>query len=132
MSRTVVVNRRREMFDVYIGRGSVFGNPFSHLRTKMIGVIPVGSRAEAIRRHREWLLESSKDPSKIRVQTHVLRSLGQLRGKILGCYCAPLPCHGDLLAALADRPKLVEAWLAGEIVRADVYLGLEADASKWI
>ena len=30
--------------------------------------------------------------------------LGELRGKRLACYCAPLPCHGDVLAALADAP----------------------------
>ena len=26
----------------------------------------------------------------------------QLRGKVLGCHCKPLPCHGDYLAALAN------------------------------
>ena len=30
MNETVVVNRRREREDVYVGRGSVWGNPFSH------------------------------------------------------------------------------------------------------
>jgi hypothetical protein len=27
----------------------------------------------------------------------------ELKGKTLGCWCKPLPCHGDLLAELADR-----------------------------
>jgi len=26
-----------------------------------------------------------------------------LRGKILGCYCAPLACHGDILARIANE-----------------------------
>lgn len=26
----------------------------------------------------------------------------ELKGKILGCWCAPLPCHGDTLAELAN------------------------------
>lgn len=30
----------------------------------------------------------------------------ELRGKTLGCYCAPLPCHGDLLTWLSEGHKL--------------------------
>jgi hypothetical protein len=26
----------------------------------------------------------------------------ELRGKVLGCWCAPLPCHGHVLACIAD------------------------------
>jgi hypothetical protein len=26
-----------------------------------------------------------------------------LRGKILGCWCKPLDCHGDILKAVADE-----------------------------
>jgi hypothetical protein len=26
----------------------------------------------------------------------------ELKGKSLGCWCKPLPCHGDVLAELAD------------------------------
>lgn len=121
---TLVVNRRNETYDVYIGRGSLFGNPFSHLKSQVIGVIVVASRAEAIARHREWLFEQSKDPSSIALQTQVLRQVHTLRDKRLGCYCDPLPCHGHLLAALADRPKLVDAWLDGIINRAELEIGL--------
>jgi hypothetical protein len=28
-----------------------------------------------------------------------------LRGRVLGCHCAPLPCHGDVLARLADASR---------------------------
>lgn len=27
----------------------------------------------------------------------------ELKGKILGCWCAPLPCHGDVLAEIANQ-----------------------------
>jgi hypothetical protein len=26
-----------------------------------------------------------------------------LKDKVLGCYCAPLPCHGDVLVKLANE-----------------------------
>jgi len=36
-------------------------------------------------------------------QPQLLERLPELRGKALGCSCAPLRCHGDHLAALANR-----------------------------
>lgn len=38
-----------------------------------------------------------------------------LRGKTLICWCAPLPCHGDVLARLADMSQAeYDAWVKGE------------------
>lgn len=72
---------------VYIGRGSKWGNPFR------IG--PDGDRATVIEKYARWL----------RTQHHLLRSLDELRGRDLICFCAPLPCHGDLLLWLANASR---------------------------
>jgi hypothetical protein len=84
MSHLLVVNRRISAFDVYIGRGSKWGNPFR------IG--KDGTRADVIRKYEAWLQE----------QPELLAALHELRGKTLGCFCAPKPCHGDILARLAN------------------------------
>jgi hypothetical protein len=34
-----------------------------------------------------------------------LRALDELRGRDLVCFCAPLPCHGDLLLRLANATR---------------------------
>lgn len=55
---------------------------------------------------------------------HLLREPGLLarvpllRGSVLACWCAPEPCHADVLAQLADAdrgeyPALLEALAAG-------------------
>jgi len=79
---------------VDISRRSALGNPF------MIG--KDGSRADVIATHEVWL----------RGQHHVLRALPALRGQDLVCFCAPLPCHGDLLLRLANgsREELIAWW----------------------
>lgn len=79
---------------VYIGRGSKWGNPFK------IG--EHGDRAEVIAKHEAWL----------RSRHTLLRSLPELRGKDLLCFCAPAACHGDLLMRLANgsREQLVAWW----------------------
>lgn len=79
------VNLRKEAYDIYIGRPSKWGNPFS---------IPEdGSRETVIRRYREYILSRSD----------LLEGLPELKGKRLGCFCHPLPCHGDVLAELVNQ-----------------------------
>jgi hypothetical protein len=80
----------REPHDVYIGRpcrgrpGSVWANPFKVGRD--------GTRAEVIAKYRAMLLG----------RPDLLARLPELRGKVLGCWCKPEACHGDVLAELAD------------------------------
>ncbi|MBI4514499.1 MAG: DUF4326 domain-containing protein [Deltaproteobacteria bacterium] len=82
--KTRVVHCRREPADVFIGRPSKWGSPFHIGRD--------GSRAEVVDKFRQWLIR----------QPLLLRDLRALRGMALGCDCAPEPCHGDVLAELAD------------------------------
>ncbi len=93
---TTVVNKRREDYDVYIGRGSRFGNPHQ------IG--PDGDRDEVIRKFDyDFHTHLLKDPA-------FVRALETLRGRRLGCFCKPARCHGDVLAAyLNGEPRLVFA-----------------------
>lgn len=88
-SRPRVVHCRKEHYDVYIGRGSKWGNPFR------IG--EDGTRAQVIAKYREYLMASPE----------LLAAIPELAGKILGCWCAPKPCHGDVLLELAnDFPEI--------------------------
>lgn len=83
--KTKIVHCQREKYDIYIGRPSRWGNPYS------IGVD--GSRKEVIKKYKKWILNY---PS-------LLNDLEALRGKILGCWCSPKPCHGDVLIELLER-----------------------------
>ncbi len=71
---------------VYIGRGSRWGNPFR------IG--QDGTREEVIEKYREYILHGDG--------RHLQEYVHHLRGKTCVCYCHPQPCHGDVLAQLAD------------------------------
>ncbi len=82
---------------IYVGRGSKWGNPFR------IGAD--GDRANVIAKHEAWL----------RDQHELLRALDELRGYDLVCFCAPQPCHGDLLLRLANatREDRIAWWRGG-------------------
>lgn len=90
-----VVNIRRKGgdADIYIGRPSKWGNPF------VIG--PDGDRETVIKKYEEW----------VRNKPRLMESLTELQGKTLGCFCAPLPCHGDVLVRLvAEQLSLDESF----------------------
>ncbi len=72
---------------VRIDRATRWGNPFVIGRD--------GSRAEVIEKYRERL------SSEIRAGRVPLDDLAALDGRRLACWCAPEPCHGDVLAAVA-------------------------------
>jgi hypothetical protein len=84
--RRMVVHYKIDPYDVFIGRGSPWGNPF------IVGVD--GNRLEVIDKYREMVVG---DPAM------VARIQRELRGKVLGCYCSPLPCHGDVLVEIANQ-----------------------------
>lgn len=88
----LVVDLRKSPYDVYIARGSIWGNPFSHVPSNVRGVIQVPTRAIAIAQYEEHLKRRPR----------LIERLPELRGKVLGCYCAPQPCHGHVLARLAN------------------------------
>ena len=88
-----VYNKRKADYPedaVYVGRPSVFGNPYSHLPNK--GKVQVATREEAIELHRLWLQ---------RIPELIERIRRELQGKDLLCWCAPFACYADTLLRVA-------------------------------
>jgi hypothetical protein len=78
-----VIHCKRARFDIYIGRPSKWGNPF------VIG--KHGTREDVIGKYEAWLM----------TRPELVAALPELKGKVLGCWCAPQACHGDVLVRLA-------------------------------
>ena len=74
---------------VYVGRpmrglpGSIFANPFK-LKCE-------NERAMVLAQYKAWLWNN------IRNGTFTIQQLQELQGKDLVCWCAPKPCHADIL-----------------------------------
>lgn len=100
MTATTVVNLKGHRGDpgyadvVYVGRAlrrggwdlpaSPLANPFRPG--------PDGSRAQVLAEYRAYLLD----------RPDLLALLPALRGRRLGCWCAPERCHAEVIADLAD------------------------------
>lgn len=66
---------------IYIGRGTIYGNEF------IIG--KDGTREEVIAKYKAWFYSRPNIMYLARIE---------LINKTLVCHCAPLPCHGDVIA----------------------------------
>jgi len=106
IGKTIVANvKHPQAGDVYIGRAgrggrtrSLWANPYEQ---DTATTRKDGTRAEVIAKFTEDLLG---DKGRL-AGLDLLARIPELRGKRLVCYCAPLPCHGDILAELANAPK---------------------------
>lgn len=76
---------------VYVGRPTRWGNPF------VIG--KDGDRDEVIRLYRNRMEDFPE---------LILAAQQMLRGKDLVCWCAPAPCHADVLLELANAERISE------------------------
>jgi hypothetical protein len=93
MAEARVVHCQREPYDVYIGRAvprrglaaSKWANPYPLRRES--------DRADVIARFEHEHLAAHPE---------LVAALPEVRGKVLGCWCAPKPCHGDVLVRLAN------------------------------
>ena len=86
---------------VYIGRGSRYGNPFTHRPSLYRDVVYVESREDAVQAYRLWLTDDTVEVPGWRKPTR--EEVRSLRGRKLICFCKPEACHGDVLAELAER-----------------------------
>jgi hypothetical protein len=93
--KTTVVNKHHKVpYDIYIGRGSIWGNPFTDQpegTTKAKYVVE--TREEAIEKYRIYIEENIV----------MIKRLKKLKGKTLACYCKPKQCHGDVLVELIEK-----------------------------
>lgn len=80
----LVVHCKQSRYDVYIGRPSKWGNPFQIGRD--------GDRDEVIAKYTDYIVN----------REDLLAEVHLLSWKVLGCWCRPRACHGDVLATLAD------------------------------
>lgn len=86
-----VLNKSFDYFDagttVYVGRPSVYGNPFK---------IGEYGREGCIRKYEEMLLSSPALMLSVREK---------LKGKNLMCWCSPKACHADVLMKYANEER---------------------------
>lgn len=99
MATVVRLKRRKNEIvqncDVYIGRACYMGG-WKLPQSKWHNPFPIkGNREECLQKYKEYVLSNAD----------LMRDLPELSGKVLGCWCKPERCHGDILVELLHKKK---------------------------
>jgi hypothetical protein len=88
---------------IYIGRSRRYGGPTKWGNPYKIG--KDGTRDEVVAMYEAWLLSpiGYKHEGFPFSNKELMEQIPEIRAKNLGCHCAPLRCHGDLLIKLANN-----------------------------
>jgi hypothetical protein len=84
-----VANKKDGIVGVYVGRGSVLGNPFK-MNTE-------AERARVIQFYRAWLWDRMQEEGPVWQELTRLADLSRTQDLTLVCWCAPKPCHADVI-----------------------------------
>lgn len=103
MGETRVGTVRKDRIDVYVGRGSKWGNPFVRPGAAQRSKYPVREVEDPIAAYE----------AHVRASPDLINALPELRGNVLGCFCvrlgAPMPargeerCHAQVLVRLVEE-----------------------------
>ena len=98
--RMTTVVHKSKPFGVYIGRQysvlpqSPYANPF-HIGKD-------GDRAEVLLKFAEWWYA----PEQVALRA---RARNELPYRVLGCWCKPKACHGDIIAGYVNWREIMES-----------------------
>lgn len=87
-----VVNIKDE-YDIYVGRPSKWGNPYTHLNNNTRAKYIVDNINEAIEKYEEYLIKNKE----------LFNSLHELKYKKIACWCKTKKCHAYILKKYVDE-----------------------------
>jgi len=109
MGKITIVNKKNHIpsdaHDVYIGRGSEFGNPFTHLPKELtLAEYQVSSREEAIAKYEPYFRQQILDNPRLRKElADIIMRVLSGEDINLVCYCKPQACHGDIIKGIIEK-----------------------------
>lgn len=105
MKKRVVHCKGADPWDVYVGRPSVFGNPWSH-KADTLAKFRTKTVEQAVNNFEIWLNGTGFKDVLQEERKRLLERLPELTGKVLACWCDDdKPCHARVLVAKVDSIK---------------------------
>lgn len=116
MDRIIVTHRRKRLghvpgyTEIYIGRPSVYGNPYTHHElANTAAMFKVATRGEAIEKYLDFLDKADKtSPLMVGIADLTNRYRDGENFEFI-CWCAPERCHGDVIKHLIQQAAKPES-----------------------
>lgn len=112
--KVIIINKHHNTIETsdmkifYIGRGSVLGNPFSHLYSTEDKYFCI-DREHTVNEYKTYFIQQFHENKEVRKL--ILEMYNLLKSGVdiyLKCYCAPLACHGEVIKQLLENQKKKE------------------------
>jgi len=115
---------------IYIGRGSVLGNPYTSIKNReTLAQFVVDSRKESIDCFRKYLFECiEKKEEKVCNLLNQIYTLALEKEVCISCYCKPKSCHGDVIKEIIEM-KIKEKSLSYKTtgIQLDIFTQINKD-----
>ena len=104
MSETRVVNLHKEEYEVYIGRpgrgvNGDFGNPVVINEMCLVCYKTHTEKGDTLACYKVYLEARAAADETFRTR------LLSLKGRVLGCFCKPKACHGDIIVTWIEAQE---------------------------
>jgi len=87
----------------YIGRPSILGNPYTHLKGKTLAKFTVETRQKSVEKYREYFEEQMRTNYFFKRMIDIMIEKSKVEDIYLICWCKPLSCHGDIIKEYLER-----------------------------
>lgn len=96
--------------NVYIGRGSVLGNPYTHDGKKSsLARLSFKTREEAISAYKLYFNAMYENDIEFKLTVdNIYEKYKNGEDIYLQCFCKPLPCHGDYIREVLEKRLIKE------------------------
>jgi hypothetical protein len=89
----------------YIGRPTMFGNPFSH-KNDTLATYKTNSPEESVSQYKIWFYEQIKTNDKFKKELQTLIDYYRNNNELtMICWCNPRICHGDVIKEYIEGLK---------------------------
>jgi uncharacterized protein YeaO (DUF488 family) len=90
--------------DYYCGRGSLFGNPYTHIRDKQtLAQFIVDTREEAINKYAEYFNSVILNNESARIKLNSMKEVAKHNDIYLLCFCVPKKCHCEVIKQYLEQ-----------------------------
>ena len=102
-----VVHCKKDKYDVYVGRPTFWGNPWTH-KDNTTADFNVCSSGDAVQCFKDWLYGTKFTDILQDKRQKIIDNIHTLQNKTIACWCSPESCHRDILLEFLSTHTVTE------------------------
>ena len=84
---------------IYVGRPSIWGNPYSSKPSSLLDTIIVSNKDESLSKYEEYIMNN------LNLVDDLIKEMNNKNVTKIACFCYPSRCHADILLKLIKEKQ---------------------------